>query len=184
MTSWGSTAAERAAALPCDELVPGDVLVLDRAVDVAAPAAVTFRWLCQLRVAPYSYDLIDNGGRRSPRTLTPGVDRLEVGQRMCRVFTLDSYEPRSSLTLRLTSARARRAFGDVAITYAVVPTGAATSRIVARVRAAGLDPVRRRALGWGDLIMMRKQLRTFAALAARTAADGDPSPGPGQRPVP
>ncbi|HEY7101120.1 MAG TPA: hypothetical protein VH573_05705 [Mycobacteriales bacterium] len=172
MTSWGVTAAERAAPLPCDELVPGDVMVLDRAVDVTAPAALTFRWLCQLRVAPYSYDLIDNRGRRSPRTLTPGSDRLEVGQRMCRIFTLDSFVPGSSLTLRLTSARGRRAFGDVAITYAVVPTGPGTSRIVARVRAGGLDPIRRQALGWGDLIMMRKQLRTFAGLAARTAAEG------------
>ena len=169
MTSWGDTAAERAAPLPCDELVPGDVMVLNRAVDVAAPAAVTFRWLCQLRIAPYSYDLIDNGGRRSPRVLTPGLDRLAVGQRMCRIFTLDSFTPGSLLTLRLTSPRGRRAFGDVAITYAVVPTGPATSRILARVRAAGLDPVRRHVLAWGDLIMMRKQLRRFAALAEQTA---------------
>jgi hypothetical protein len=171
MTSWGDTATERALPLPCDELVPGDVMVLNRAVDVAAPAAVTFRWLCQLRVAPYSYDLLDNGGRRSPRTLTPGLERLAVGQRMCRIFTLESFEPGSQLTLRLTSAPARRAFGDAAITYAVTSTGPATSRLLARVRAAGLDPVRRHALAWGDLVMMRKQLRTFAALAERTAAE-------------
>jgi hypothetical protein len=169
VTSWGDTAAERAAALPCDELVPEAVLVLNRAIDVAAPAAVTFRWLCQLRVAPYSYDLVDNRGRRSPRTLTPGLDRLAVGQPMCRIFRLDSFAPGSMLTLRLTAAPARRAFGDTAITYAVVPTGPATSRILARVRAAGLDPVRRHLLAWGDLVMMRKQLRTFAELAARSA---------------
>ncbi len=168
MTSWGDTVAERAMPLPCDELVPGDGLLLHRAIDVAAPAAVTFRWLCQLRVAPYSYDLLDNGGRRSPRTLTPGLERLEVGQRMCRIFTLASVDPGSQLTLRLTSPPARRALGDVAITYLVTPTGADRSRILARVRSGGLDPVRRHALAWGDLLMMRKQLRTFATLAART----------------
>jgi hypothetical protein len=168
VTSWGVTAAERAAPLPCDELVPGEAMVLDRAVDVAAPAAVTFRWLCQLRVAPYSYDLIDNGGRRSPRTLTPGLDRLEVGQRMCRIFTLDSFTPGSMLTLRVSDPVARRLFGDVAVTYAVAPTGPDTSRILARVRSAGLDPVRRHVLAWGDLFMMRKQLHTFATLAAKT----------------
>jgi hypothetical protein len=169
VTSWGDTAAERGIPLPCDELVPGEALVLHRAIDVAAPAAVTFRWLCQLRVAPYSYDLLDNGGRRSPRTLTPGLERLEVGQRMCRIFTLASVEPGSQLTLRLTSPRARRSFGDVAMTYLITPTGPDTSRILARVRTAGLDPLRRHALAWGDLIMMRKQLRTFATLAERDA---------------
>jgi hypothetical protein len=169
VTSWGDTAVERSVPLPCDELVPGDVLVVNRAIDVAAPAAVTFRWLCQLRVAPYSYDLLDNRGRRSPRTLTPGLDQLAVGQRMCRIFTLDSFTPGSMLTLRVSDPLARRLFGDVAITYAVIPTGPDTSRILARVRSAGLDPIRRHVLTWGDLIMMRKQLHTFAALAARTA---------------
>ena len=169
MTSWGDTAAERSAPLPCDELVPGDVLVANRAVDVAAPAAVTFRWLCQLRVAPYSYDLLDNRGRRSPRTLTPGLDQLAVGQRMCRIFTLDSFTPGSMLTLRVSDPRGRRLFGDVAITYAVTPAGPDSSRILARVRSGGLDPVRRRVLAWGDLIMMRKQLHTFATLAAHSA---------------
>jgi hypothetical protein len=170
MTSWGDTAAERALPLPCDELVPEAVMVLHRAVDVDAPAEVTFRWLCQLRVAPYSYDLLDNGGRRSPRTLTPGVERLAVGQRMCRIFTLESFTPGSQLTLRVTSRGARGAFRDVAVTYAVVATGPATSRILVRVRGAGLHPLRRLFLSWGDLIMMRKQLHTFATLAAETAA--------------
>jgi hypothetical protein len=165
VTSWGDTAAERAVPLPCDALVRGDALVLHRAIDVAAPPALTFRWLCQLRVAPYSYDLLDNGGRPSPPTLTPGLDRLAVGQRMCRIFTLASVEP----GVQLTSPRARQAFGDVAITYLVTPTGPDTSRILTRVRSAGLDPLRRRVLAWGDLIMMRKQLRTFASLAERDA---------------
>src|SRR5215207_3591766 len=139
-------------------------MVLHRAVDVAAPAAVTFRWLCQLRVAPYSYDLLDNRGRRSPRTLTPGLDELAVGQRVCRIFRLESFTPGSLLTLRLT--------GTVALTYAAVPAGADASRLVARVRMSGLDPVRRRALAWGDLVMMRKQLRTLGALAERDARAG------------
>jgi len=68
----GASVDERAAPLPCDELLPDAHSRCDRAISVDAPAAVRFRWLCQLRVAPYSYDLLDNLGRRSPRELTPG----------------------------------------------------------------------------------------------------------------
>src|SRR3989442_14397603 len=79
---WGSTAAERAQPFPCAGLVPEPAAALFRAVDVAAPARVLFPWLCQLRVAPYSYDWIDNLGRQSPRRLTPGLERLALGQRV------------------------------------------------------------------------------------------------------
>jgi hypothetical protein len=147
--------------------MPDADMVLHRAVDVAAPAGRTFRWVCQLRVAPYSYDLIDNRGRASPRELTPGLDRLEVGQRVATIFTLVDFTPGEHLTLRLTETRGRRLFGDVVVTYLAVPTGPETSRLLARVRVSGLGPVRRRALAYGDLLMMRKQLHTLADLAAR-----------------
>ena len=62
----GSTAIERDQSFPCDRLVERPDDVLFRAVDVAAGAPTVFRWLCQLRVAPYSYDRSDNWGRRSP----------------------------------------------------------------------------------------------------------------------
>jgi hypothetical protein len=167
VTSWGASGAERALPLPCDRFMPNADMVLHRAVDVAAPAERTFRWLCQLRVAPYSYDLIDNRGRPSPRELTPGLDRLEAGQRVATIFTLVDFTPGEHLTIRLTEPRGRRLFGDVVVTYLAVPTGPETSRLLARVRVSGLDPVRRRALAYGDLLMMRKQLHTLAGLAAR-----------------
>jgi hypothetical protein len=169
VTSWGETAAERSSPLPCDGLLPDADVVLHRAVDVAAPPALTYRWLCQLRVAPYSYDLLDNGPRRSPRQLTPGLDELEVGQSMCRIFTLASFTPGEQVTLRLTDPVGLRLFGRVVMTYAVSASGLDASRLLARLRVAGLDPVRRRALAWGDLVMMRKQLRTLAGLAERDA---------------
>jgi hypothetical protein len=173
---WGSTAAERAEALPCDRFLPDADEVVHRAVDAAAPPAVVFRRLCQLRVAPYSYDLLDNLGRRSPRELIPGLERLEVGQRFAHIFTLVDVEPDRSITIRTT----RRMFGDVVVTYAV-RAGAAGCRLLVRLRVRHrrdpLGALWRVVLPPGDLLMMRKQLRTFAALAEEDARRVSARPG-------
>lgn len=168
--SWGATAAERAATYGCDALVRDPDRVLFRAVDVAAPAPLVFRWLCQIRVAPYSYDWIDNLGRRSPRTLTPGVDELKVGQRF-NVFTLAAFEPDRSITLECDNL----AFGHVGLTYAANPAGADRCRLVAKVVLERRWGAAGRAYSWllaaGDLVMMRKQLLTFKELAERDSAE-------------
>ena len=50
VTNWGSTPAERLGVYSCDELIDSSPdLVVFRAVDIAAPASLVFRWLCQLR---------------------------------------------------------------------------------------------------------------------------------------
>jgi hypothetical protein len=135
---------------------------------------VVFRWLCQMKVAPYSYDLLDNFGRRSPRQLTPGAEHLQVGQRVMTIFELVSFAQDKDLTMRMRSAAALRLFGDLAISYTVADDGPGHSRLVAKLllgNAPGLfAEARRRALAWGDLLMMRRQLLTFRDLAERDAA--------------
>jgi len=97
---WGSTPADRAIVFPCDRWLEHPDDVMYRAVAVDAPPPVVFRWLCQLRAAPYSYDWIDNWGRESPRTLTPGLDDLAVGQRVM-IFDLVEFERDRHVTLRM-----------------------------------------------------------------------------------
>src|SRR5713101_8113421 len=97
--TWGSTAEERTKSFPCDDHLPDAEEACFRAVDVLAPAPILFRWLCQLKVAPYSYDWIDNLGRRSPRTLTAGLEHLEVGQRVMTIFEVVSFERDRHLTV-------------------------------------------------------------------------------------
>jgi hypothetical protein len=170
----GSTPAERSASMPCDVLMPMPDAVLHRTCDVDASAAVAWRWLCQMRFAPYSYDLLDNRGRRSPRALTAGADEdLEPGRTVMQIFQLEAYERDRSLTLSYSG----RAFGDLAVTYAAVPLTDLSSRYVVRllIRYPGgaYGWLSRRLLPAGDLVMMRKQLRTFASLAARTQREQD-----------
>jgi pimeloyl-ACP methyl ester carboxylesterase len=180
--AWGSSAAERSAAYPCDALIDQPDGVVFRALDVDAPAALVFRWFCQLRVAPYSYDWIDNLGRRSPRRLIPGLEQLEVGQRFMTIFRLVAFATDRCITLDSTT----RVFGQVAATYSVVPIDADRSRVV--VKASFRTP--RGVLGWltrrvlpaGDLVMMRKQLRTLKVLAERDArAAATPGSDPSTR---
>lgn len=162
--NWGTTPVERAQQLPCDELLATTALRLHRAVSVDAPPPMVFRWLCQLKLAPYSYDLIDNLGRRSPRALVAGTERLAVGQRFMSIFRLVSFRPDEHITLST-----RR----VAVTYAVRAEGAGT-RLLARVIYQPPGPrlraaIQGRGLAVGDLVMMRKQLLTLKRLSERDA---------------
>ncbi len=164
---WGSTPEERASAFPCDAVAGPGTLACWRAVDVDASAPVLFRWLCQLRVAPYSYDWIDNGGRRSPDALTPGLEALEVGQRVMQIFSIESFERDRHLTLRTGEGR----LGAFFVTYRVDPRATDGSRLVVKLLARlppGL-PGRMVAalLPWADLVMMRRQLLNLKRLAER-----------------
>jgi hypothetical protein len=164
----GSTARERAEIWPCDRWLADPDDALFRSIDIAAPPEVVFRWLCQLRVAPYSYDWLDNFGRRSPRALTPGLDALEVGQRFMTIFELLEFEPNSHLTIRARS----RLFGEVVVTYRVSATddlerSRLAVKLLVKHRRDLLGRVWSLVLPPGDLVMMRKQLRTLAALSER-----------------
>lgn len=166
---WGATIEERKMGFPCDRYLSDVDGEYFRAVGVAAPADVLFRWLCQLKVAPYSYDLVDNFGRRSPRELTPGVEKLARGQRVMTIFEVADFRENEHLTLTMSDPRATSLFGRVALSYVVLPVSEESCRVVAklRVRYPKRPPLSwmRWFLPWGDLLMMRKQLLTLKRLA-------------------
>jgi len=157
--TWRARPSERTASLPCDAIGPHAGVQADRAIGIDAPPRVVFAWLCQLRVAPYSYDLLDNLGRRSPRRRDPALVHLEVGQRFMTIFTLWSFVDGEQITLRSKGA---------AVTYAVRPEGAG-ARLHARVWFGG-PRWAARVLALGDAVMMRKQLLTLKSLAERETA--------------
>ena len=94
---WNTTAQERAARFACDRYLDPPVRRLTRAITITAPPPTVFRWLCQLKVAPYSYDWLNNPARRSPQRLTPGTERLAPGQPFL-VFELVEFQQGQSLT--------------------------------------------------------------------------------------
>jgi hypothetical protein len=161
--NWGSTLAERERPYPCDELA-GSHQALFRAVTVQAPRHWVFRWLCQLRLAPYSYDWIDNLGRQSPRQLVDGCDQLANGQKVMLIFRLVDFEPGVQITLKTS--------GPLAVTYALTDIDGGSCRLVAKLvvhyPAGPIGWAMRLLLPLGDLLMMRRQLLNLKALAEST----------------
>lgn len=180
-TTWGTTADERRIAFPCDRLLGQPDLAYYRGITIRAKPGTIFRWLCQLRIAPYSYDLLDNLGRGSPQELTPGLDELAAGQRLMGVFELVDFERERHLTIQLRcDTFESRVYGlfvsDLAASYLVAQEASADPRLllkmVVRYRRGPLGWVARVVLPWGDLIMMRKQFLNLKRLAEQTPKNG------------
>ena len=165
--TWGTTPGERARPYPCDRWLDRIDDAYYRGVTVRAEPAVVFRWLCQLKVAPYSYDWIDNFGRPSPRTLTPGVERLAVGDRFMTIFRLIEFEQDRHVTMRLVEGTV---FPAIVLSYVMDWVAPGTSRLlmkfVARYPRGIGGRLQRWLLPWGDLVMARRQLMNLRDLAA------------------
>lgn len=143
-----------------------------RGITINATAEIVFRWLCQMRVAPYSYDWLDNGGRRSPHELTSGLDQLAQGQTVMRIFDLIDFTQGQHLTIRLKLHRPSiKLFGDIAVSYTIIPRSPESCRLVVKLSVKYPDGIWGQLvkvfLPWGDLIMMRRQLLNFKQLAER-----------------
>ncbi len=84
-SNWGTTQEEGKMPLPGDDLVPEPVLVANRAITIAAPAAAVWPWLVQLgqgRGGFYSYQRLENlaGCRiRNAHQILPELQNLAVG---------------------------------------------------------------------------------------------------------
>jgi hypothetical protein len=161
---WGVTAAEVARRYACDDLVPDPALEVWRGVTVQASPEAVWPWVTQIRLAPYSYDWIDNLGRRSPPELRglpePVVGEpfiSSVGRSFGAVLAVD---PGAQLTGEILGA---------VMSYVVAPAEDDRTRLLLKLvlrRGRVIAPL----LSVGDLIMARRQLLNLAQLAERTAA--------------
>lgn len=79
---WGATTAERQAQLPGDDLIADPPVSATRSISLAATPDEVFGWLAQMgfgKAGWYSYDLLDNLGRRSAKHLEPSWQVDEAG---------------------------------------------------------------------------------------------------------
>ncbi|MBE7188677.1 hypothetical protein [Jatrophihabitans endophyticus] len=155
---WGVTDAEVARHYPCDDAVPSPAMQAWRGITVHAAPADVWPWVRQLRLAPYSYDWLDNLGRRSPRVLV-GLDDPVVGDPFTAtagrpIGRVLAVEPGVALTGRIAGA---------VMSYVLVPDRDDTRLLLKIIMARGRLAAPLVALG--DLVMARRQLQTWASLA-------------------
>ncbi len=163
---WGVTKEEASRRYPCDDLVREPVLEAWRGVTARARPEHVWPWVAQIRLAPYSYDLLDNLGRRSPQELK-GLPEPVVGEPFttamgwCRFGRIVAVEPGEHVTGRIMGA---------VMSYVLVPIedSLQTRLLLKLVTEDGraIAPL----LSIGDLIMARRQLLNLAALAERSAS--------------
>jgi hypothetical protein len=163
---WGVSETEILRSYPCDAFVASPTLQAWRGVRVEAPAEAVWPWVAQVRLAPYSYDWIDNLGRRSPRELA-GLPEPRVGERFTTAGgrawgRIVSVDPGKQLTGTI---------GGAFMSYVLVAADQHTTRLLLKIviRTARLAAV---GLSVGDLIMARRQLLNLKHLAERHQHQG------------
>jgi hypothetical protein len=160
---WGVTDDEVARHYPCDDIVSSPVLQAWRGVTVRATPDRLWAWVAQIRLAPYSYDWIDNLGRRSPRELRalsePAAGEPFTTAATRRLGRILSVSPVEELTGWIAGA---------VMSYVLVPNGDATRLLLKIVTAKGrwIAPL----VSVGDLVMARRQLLNLKQLAEQETA--------------
>ena len=80
--TWGATPEEVHRSLPGDDLVHRPTFNATRAISIDAPVGQVWPWLVQVglnRAGWYSYDVLDNVGRRSAGRIIPELQQLAAG---------------------------------------------------------------------------------------------------------
>jgi hypothetical protein len=164
---WGATTDEINGPVVGDELCPDARLIATRSITIAAPPDQVFPWIRQMgfrRAGWYSYDLIDNLGRKSATSIHPEWQDVVTGSTVpagLMSFTAAIVEPPRAFVLQvrsLTRTTKRLSF-TLAYELRDDPVGTRlVTRMRSKVNAPGGVLCERFLLGPGDGIMLRKQL--------------------------
>lgn len=166
--TWGATSAEVARSLPGDELVPRPTFDATRAITIRATPPEIWPWLVQVgltRAGWYSYDLLDNLGRRSATRIIPELQHLEVGDVV--PMSPDGKQGMRVLDLDPPHSMIWGTPGDTTWTWQLDANPDGSTRLISRVRSRyrWFSPSIAFSvlLEFGDIWMMRRMLLNLRA---------------------
>jgi hypothetical protein len=173
---WGATPDEIESSVVGDELCANATVTATRCITITAPPEDVFPWIRQMGVGKagwYSYDWIDNLGRKSAVEVHDEWQNINSGDSVPAgptSFTAAIVNPPHAFVLEVTNGKKMKPRLHFTLAYELRPTPEGT-RLVTRMRShinlPGGQLIEQLILGPGDGIMLRRQLLTLASRIAR-----------------
>ena len=169
---WGTTPDEIHSPVVGDELFADATLTATRSITIAAQPSDVFPWIRQMglgRAGWYSYDLIDNFGRKSATSIHDEWQSVNAGDKIPAgpiSFTATIVTPPHSFVLEIKNGKRLNPRLHFTLAYELreVPEGTRlVTRMRSRINLPGGRLIENLFLGPGDGIMLRRQLLTIAA---------------------
>ncbi len=175
---WGATGEELSRPMPGDDIVTAPSFDATRAVTVNAPPQDIFPWIVQMgvtRAGWYSYDLLDNLGRPSARTILPECQPIKVDD-------LIAMSPDGKYGVNVKDFKQDEWIlwweknGATSWVWGFYPVNETQTRLVTRVRVKynflSLDIFFNLLIEFFDIIMMRKCMLGIKERAEMLASTG------------
>jgi hypothetical protein len=153
-----------------------DCRELLRCIEVRADASDIFVWLKQLRIAPYSYDFIDNRSIKSPEYIIDNLPPLKVNSHFLLSFHILEFMENSYIVGRFCepiNPPLDRYMKDMFIEYRIAEQGTKT-QLWCKIKGYINTDISSKGFFFVfsvmDKIMITKQLRNIKKLSERLAS--------------
>lgn len=147
-----------------------------RHIEIQACASNVFIWLKQLRIAPYSYDLLDNRGRKSPGFIIENLPQLKNNTHFLLAFHIFMFEENKFIAGRFCepiNPPVNRYVKEMFLEYRIQEIGTNT-RLWCKVKGWYNNDIASKGFYWVfsivNLIMTSRQLRNIKKLSERLGA--------------
>jgi hypothetical protein len=177
---WGATPEEIQSPVVGDDLCSAATLIATRSITISAPPQEVFQWIRQMgfgRAGWYSYDWLDNLGRKSATTIHDEWQTVEAGDKVPSgpiSFTAAIVEAPRHFVLEIKSLGKKSPKLHFTLAYELRDDLQGT-RLVTRMRSHISVPLgslfEKLILGPGDGLMLRRQLLTIRQNASKTSPE-------------